>query len=124
LDGVVVFPEPAFVRYYIPMTSYVRNFSTSMSAENLPAARELLADKVIPALRQQPGCKGIEVLINLEPDPESGVTDAVLSTSWDSIEHLRAGVEAEGVAGGLLHLLPLVRVQDVLIKTYSSEDMM
>lgn len=105
------------------MATYVRTFSTSLVAENIPAARQLLADKVIPALRKQPGCDSIQILINLEPDPESGVIDAVLSTSWDSIDHLRAGVEAEDVAGSLLHLLPLVRVQDILIKTYSSEDM-
>lgn len=106
------------------MDSFVRIYSSRIPAANVVAARRVIVDELAVALGQQPGCRSVQILFDADGRPEAQESEAALVTGWDSLEELRAGVETEAVAGCLLHLLPLVDVGEIAIKTFSADTVM
>jgi hypothetical protein len=104
------------------MGEFIRIYVSRLPTANIAMARDVIADKLASALVKQPGCRSVKILLDADSTSDAQVTTAALSTHWDSLEELRAAVETEAVAEGLLQLLPLVDVGEVSIRTFAVED--
>ena len=97
-------------------TQYLRLFQSAVDPADVEDVRKLFTDDVVPAFSAQPGCLGIELVINTEKNA-GGLVDGAAISRWVSLEAMDHALAARAVVDTLVRVRQLLR-QEPVSKVY------
>ena len=94
----------------------LRLFQTAVDPADLDEIRRLFLEDVKPVFDKLPGCLGIELLMNIDPQA-GGLLEGAAISRWESQEDLDRALETRDVAEAQVRILQLLR-QEPVTKTF------
>lgn len=99
---------------------FVRMFVSSIDPDDLPRIRSIFEDDVKPALVKQPGCEGVELVVNVDANA-GGLVEGAAVSRWRSREDLEHALAQREVQESIVRVRQLLR-QEPVTKTYEVLD--
>jgi quinol monooxygenase YgiN len=90
----------------------VRMFYSAVDPFDVDHVRGLFVEDVRPAFDTQPGCLGIELLIN-DTSNAGGLVDGVAMSRWESREAMEAALGSRAVQEALVRVAQFLRQEPV-----------
>jgi quinol monooxygenase YgiN len=94
----------------------LRLFQTAVDPADVDEIRRLFLEDVKPVFDKLPGCLGIELLTNVDPQA-GGLVEGAAISRWESQEDLDRALETRDVAEAQVRILQLLR-QEPVTKTF------
>jgi quinol monooxygenase YgiN len=90
----------------------VRFFYSAVDPSDVDEVRKLFLEDVRPAFDGQPGCLGIELLINVTSNA-GGLVDGMAMSRWESRQAMDDALASRGVQEALVRVSQLLRQEPV-----------
>jgi quinol monooxygenase YgiN len=101
------------------MPEYLRVYQSAVAPADVDEVRRRFHDDVVPVFRNHPGCLGLELTVNVEPNA-GGLVEGAAISRWASLDDMVAAMgsaEVQAAIGrvrGLLRQEPVSKVLEVL----------
>jgi quinol monooxygenase YgiN len=95
---------------------YVRWFSSAVDPADVDEIRRIFDEDVRPAFGKLEGCRGIELMMNLDRNA-GGLVEGGAISHWDSLADLERALGSREVTESMVRVLALLRLEPVT-KTY------
>ena len=101
------------------MPEYLRVYQSAVAPADVEEVRRRFHDDVVPVFSGAPGCLGLELTVNVEPNA-GGLVEGAAISRWASLDDMAAAMASEEVQAairrvqGLLRQEPVAKVLEVL----------
>lgn len=94
------------------MAEFLRLFQTAVDPADLDEVRRLFVEDVKPAFEKIPGCRGIQLVLNVDTQA-GGLVEGAAISHWDSREQLEEAIESDAAKSSQTRILQLLRQEPV-----------
>ena len=94
------------------MPEYLRLYQSAVDPSDVEEIQRLFVDDVLPAFTGCPGCVGLELTVNIEPNA-GGLVEGAAISRWSSLDDMTAALASHEVREALVRIRSLLRQEPV-----------
>jgi quinol monooxygenase YgiN len=94
------------------MAEYLRLYQSAVDPADVAEMQRLFADDVEPIFAGRPGCLGVELAVNVEPNA-GGLVEGAAISRWSSLDDMAAAMASHEVQEALVRVRQLLRQEPV-----------
>jgi quinol monooxygenase YgiN len=98
------------------MSRYIRLFQSAVDPADVDEITRLFNEDIRPVFERQPGCRHIDLAVNVTTNA-GGLVEGAAFSSWDSLDDLEGALQRREVVEALVRVRQVLR-QEPITKTF------